>query len=64
MVGNVDAGKSTFIGTLISGLKDDGNGKVREFVLNHFHEKDSRGKTSSLAYLIIGFDENGNQVLP
>ena len=31
----------------------------------HNHEKDNgRGKTSSLAYSILGFDENGIQVLP
>ena len=36
--GNVDSGKSTFLGVLKSGLFDDGKGKSRLEIFNHQHE--------------------------
>jgi elongation factor 1-alpha len=48
VVGSVDSGKSTLIGTIKSNKLDDGNGSNRMFVSNHKHEITS-GKTSSIA---------------
>lgn len=62
VVGNVDAGKSTLIGTLQSGTPDNGRGLNRIRVMNFDHEIQS-GRTSSIAYQIVGFDDN-NQIIP
>ena len=59
VIGNVDAGKSTLVGTLTKGVCDDGNGFARNLVMNYKHELEV-GRTSSIAYQIIGFDKNGN----
>ena len=59
VAGNVDAGKSTLIGTLISGHHDDGNGLSRLLVFNFKHEV-KNGRTSSVAHHILGFDTKGN----
>jgi elongation factor 1-alpha len=48
VVGSVDSGKSTFIGTLVSNKLDDGNGSNRSLVSSHSHEKQT-GKTSSIS---------------
>lgn len=48
VVGSVDSGKSTFIGTLVSNKLDDGNGLNRSLVSSHTHEKQT-GKTSSIS---------------
>ena len=61
VAGNVDAGKSTTIGTLTKNIVDDGRGKARVHVFNHKHEIDS-GRTSSIGHQIMGFDTNGNVV--
>lgn len=58
LCGNVDAGKSTMLGSLISGQIDDGNGKVRELVMKHPHEINS-GRTSSVSSKILGFNTHG-----
>ena len=39
--GPVDAGKSTLIGVLTSGILDNGNGLARQKILVHKHELDS-----------------------
>jgi GTPase len=49
VIGHVDAGKSTTVSVLISDQLDDGNGKAREVVLKHKHEKTS-GRSSSISY--------------
>ncbi len=59
LAGNVDSGKSTMLGCLITGQLDDGQGKTREFVFNHPHESVT-GRTSSIATKILGFDAHGN----
>jgi len=61
VVGNVDAGKSTTIGTLTRGVADDGRGRARLHVFNHKHEITS-GRTSSIGHQILGFDSNGEIV--
>lgn len=45
--GNVDSGKSSFVGVLAYGELDDGDGSARKKVAKHPHEKDS-GKTSDI----------------
>lgn len=57
VVGNVDAGKSTLIGCLTSGVLDDGRGQTRSLIMKHQHEIDS-GRTSSIAVHLLGYDEN------
>ena len=59
VVGHVDSGKSTTVGVLISDKLDDGNGKAREEILKHKHEKES-GRSSSISvnHKII----NGNAI--
>ena len=54
VVGSADAGKSTLIGTLTSGILDDGRGSARSSVAKHQHEKDS-GKTSDITSRILKF---------
>lgn len=49
VVGNVDSGKSTLTGCLISGTLDDGNGKSRSIIFKHPHEHES-GRTSDVSY--------------
>lgn len=62
-VGNVDSGKSTLIGVLSKGQPDDGRGLARGFVLTHPHEK-ANGRTSSVAFEMMCFREDGAQILP
>jgi GTPase len=61
VVGNVDAGKSTTVGTLTKGIVDDGRGRARLAVFNHKHEI-STGRTSSIGHQILGFDAHGEVV--
>ncbi|MHA1989548.1 MAG: GTP-binding protein [Candidatus Hodarchaeales archaeon] len=61
VIGNVDSGKSSLIGSLISGEKDDGDGLTRQFVMRHPHEILS-GRTSSVASKILGFQTDGTIV--
>jgi GTPase len=58
VAGNVDAGKSTTIGTLTKGVLDDGRGKARLHVFNFKHEI-LTGRTSSIGHQIMGFDSQG-----
>jgi elongation factor 1-alpha len=61
VAGNVDAGKSTILGSLITGQNDNGRGLTRSYVFNYIHELKS-GRTSSVAHQILGFDHNGKVV--
>lgn len=61
VVGNVDAGKSTTIGTLTKGVLDDGRGRARLHVFNHKHEI-TTGRTSSIGHQILGYDAQGEVV--
>jgi GTPase len=61
VAGNVDSGKSSLLGVLISGKNDDGRGSARLCVFNFKHEISS-GRTSSIAHHILGFDINGQPV--
>lgn len=54
VMGNVNAGKSTLIGTLATGEDDDGKGRNRTHVAKHLHELSS-GRTSSVGHIILGY---------
>ncbi len=58
VIGNVDSGKTTLVGVLTKGERDDGRGQARAKVFNFKHEIEN-GRTSSIAHEIIGFDNNG-----
>jgi elongation factor 1-alpha len=60
IAGNVDAGKSTLIGVMTSGILDDGRGTARKNVARHKHEIES-GKTSDVTSRVIR-SEGGNLV--
>jgi elongation factor 1-alpha len=63
VVGSVDSGKSTLIGTIKSNKLDDGNGSNRTLVSNHNHEIKS-GKTSSIAvHSIKNYQKNKSVIL-
>ena len=63
MIGNVDSGKSTLIGVLVSQNLDDGRGAARRMVLKHRHEQEN-GRTSAVTIEILGYDEQNEQVIP
>lgn len=63
VVGSVDSGKSTLIGTLISNKLDDGKGSNRSLVSSHNHEIKT-GKTSSISvHCMKKFQDNNSIIL-
>ncbi|SFK72997.1 elongation factor 1-alpha [Halogranum rubrum] len=56
--GHVDHGKSTLVGSLVTGQADDGNGGTRGFLDVQPHEVE-RGLSADLSYAVYGFDEDG-----
>lgn len=61
VVGNVDAGKSTLIGTLTTSCLDDGRGKSRTSIMKHRHEIES-GRTSTATTHLMGFKSSGEPI--
>jgi elongation factor 1-alpha len=61
VVGNVDAGKSTTVGTLCYGSLDDGRGSNMRKVARYAHEI-LTGRTSSVVIRLLGFDLNNRPV--
>ncbi|MEM2810463.1 MAG: GTP-binding protein [Candidatus Korarchaeum sp.] len=61
LLGNVDAGKSTLKGVLVSGVLDDGDGFAMSQVVRYLHELKYR-RSSSVSYHIVGFDDSGDSV--
>ena len=61
VAGPVDAGKSSFLGSLTTGKLDDGKGSARLSIFNYPHEIKT-GRTSSVGHHIIGYDKNGDIV--
>lgn len=57
-LGNANAGKSSLLGVLTTGHLDDGRGLARSYILMHQHELET-GRTSTITFHILGFDENG-----
>ncbi|KAF3762537.1 hypothetical protein M406DRAFT_92923 [Cryphonectria parasitica EP155] len=58
LTGPTDGGKSTLLGTLSTGIFDNGSGRSRTFMLRHRHELTS-GMTTSLSHMLIGYKNNG-----
>ena len=56
--GHVDHGKSTLVGSLVTGEADDGQGGTRSFLDVQPHEIE-RGLSADLSYGVYGFDEGG-----
>ena len=61
VVGNVDAGKSTLIGTLTTSFLDDGRGSSRTAIMKHRHEIES-GRTSTSSSHLLGFRQSGESI--
>jgi elongation factor 1-alpha len=56
--GHVDHGKSTLVGSLVTGQADDGQGGTRSYLDVQPHEVE-RGLSADLSYAVYGFDEDG-----
>ncbi|GBL74989.1 GTP-binding protein 2 [Araneus ventricosus] len=59
VLGGSDVGKSTLLGVLTQGEKDNGHGSARLNLFRHLHEIQS-GRTSSISHEILGFDSQGS----
>lgn len=58
VAGRVNSGKSSLIGTLVTGKPDDGKGSARSFLLIHPQEI-TRGQTADIHLSFMGFDSEG-----
>ncbi|KAI3401538.1 hypothetical protein diail_10139 [Diaporthe ilicicola] len=58
LTGPTDGGKSTLLGTLCTGIFDNGSGRSRTFLLRHRHELTS-GMTTSVSQMLIGYKSSG-----
>ena len=56
--GHVDHGKSTLVGSLVTGTADDGQGQTRGFLDVQPHEVE-RGLSADLSYAVYGFTDDG-----
>jgi elongation factor 1-alpha len=56
--GHVDHGKSTLVGSLVTGDPDDGQGGTRGFLDVQPHEME-RGLSADLSYGVYGFNDDG-----
>ena len=56
VIGAVGAGKSSLVGALATGDRDDGRGHARAFVLRHCHEIEADGQTSDMVELTVKED--------
>lgn len=56
--GHVDHGKSTLVGSLVTGQADDGQGGTRSYMDVRPHEVE-RGLSADLSYGVYGFDDDG-----
>ncbi|CAB9526074.1 GTP-binding protein 1 (Fragment) [Seminavis robusta] len=61
VVGNVDAGKSTMIGTIKTSTLDDGRGASRSKIMKHQHEIET-GRTSCISQHLVGLSADGEVV--
>ena len=58
--GHVDHGKSTLVGTLVTGRADDGQGGTRGFLDVQPHEVE-RGLSADLSYAVYGFADEADE---
>ena len=58
LLGNVDSGKSTVKGVLVTGTLDDGDGRAMSQVAKYLHELKFR-RSSSVSIHVLGFDDLG-----
>ena len=58
--GHVDHGKSTLVGTLVTGRADDGQGGTRGFLDVQPHEVE-RGLSADLSYAVYGFVDDADE---
>lgn len=58
VAGDADCGKSTLIGVLSYGQRDNGKGLARMQVLRHNHEVES-GRTSCISHTVLHFNQDG-----
>jgi len=58
--GHVDHGKSTLVGTLVTGRADDGQGGTRGFLDVQPHEVE-RGLSADLSYAVYGFEDDATE---
>lgn len=56
VMGDVDASKSTLIGTLVTDTFDDGRGLARSKIIKHRHELET-GRTSTITTHMMGLKE-------
>ena len=63
VAGRVNSGKSSLIGSLVTGRPDNGSGSARSFLLTHPQEI-TRGQTADIHLAFMGFDERGETVYP
>lgn len=59
--GHVDHGKSTLVGSLVTGSTDNGKGSLREYLDVQPHEI-QRGLSADLSYAVYGFSESGDAI--
>jgi GTPase len=59
VLGAAEAGKSTMLGVLTYGEKDNGRGRSRLNIFRHMHEIQT-GRTSCISHELLGFDNCGN----
>jgi elongation factor 1-alpha len=59
--GHVDHGKSTLVGSLVTGQADDGQGGTRAYLDVQPHEVE-RGLSADLSYGVYGFDTAGEAI--
>ncbi|CAD8151748.1 unnamed protein product [Paramecium pentaurelia] len=63
LAGNTKCGKTTLLGVLTKGMCDDGQGSLRNIMVNYAHEIKKGGQTESIVFELIGFDKDGKQIL-
>jgi len=61
VIGSVDSGKSSTVGTLVGNILDDGKGLSRSIVFVHPHERET-GRTSDISYQYMK-DEEAKRII-